>query len=529
MRLQALHCPSCAAPLDVPVGAQRVTCAFCGMSLVVEAERVSTHRPAPAPRPEPEATAPFPEPDATLFSWEGQRFELSTIEQRIPGAVPEVFAGVELDGQRFALVVLRVVDKDGRALAHDLAPAFAALKASLVEDGDPGLAANLALETLCERPFTHRLECAVLLFEPRHMKVTTYVAGLRDAVVWASSEEGRCIVRGGSHDALERKFLREAREHFTNAEPLFLAAQDLVVVASAGFLGHGARGYGNGAHALHETVNEHLGEEPLRVVTLAKNAFWEDFQAHRSSRPTPAGDVKVVAVRAILPPAVAALPPGIRVEAFAAKRFELSALAGPADALALHPLHDERKVLVWLSPREGALAPGALATASKAVLAVLDRRDHGDNENPRQAGRDALAALGLPEGAVRLAVIQLFERWGRVKYFRAGWNQPIALGPRGGRGDSMQQFDEGGEATVDEGARLVFTGALSYDGDRPTLEAFGQAWVGGKASRLYEALRNHWKTKKSPAVLEAFARAAHADQPEAPLAGLAVVTGTSAS
>ncbi len=525
MRLQALHCPSCGAPLDVPPSAPRLTCAYCRSSLVVHDERVSTQRPRPPPRAADAEEAPYLEPEATLFSWEGARFELSTIEQVVPEAVPELFAGFEVQEQRFALVCLRVVDAEGAPIAHPLEPAFAALKESLGADRDPGLAANLALEALCEKPFAHALEVAIALFEPSAMRVVPYAAGVGEALVWASSEEGRCVTLSGHHERLERKSLLEAREHFTNGRPVQLAASDLVLFASAGVLGRGAQGYGNGLRAVLDTANAHLGEEPLRVVTLAKNAFWADFQRHRSSRKVPAGDVKLVAVRPILPPRVDRFPEGLEVKTFRSKRFELALASRPGDAIAFHELHDERRVAVWLEAVEGPLPEGALAKASAAVLAVLDRREHGDNDNPRQAGRDAYAALGVGPERVRLAVVQVFDRYERVKYFRGGWKQPLGLGPRGVKGDAGQQFDEGGEATVHEGARLFFPGLLDYDGQVGTAEAFAEVWSGGKASRLYEALRVHWKTKRSAAALEQLGKAALADQPHASLSGLALVTG----
>lgn len=524
MRLQAPHCPSCGAPIDVPSGVDRVTCGYCNSALVVHAERVSTHRPPPPRSQADDEETPYPEPDATLWTKESPRFELSVIEQRIPDTVPELFSGVELGDERFAFVSLRVVDRDGRPVAHPVDTAFAALKASLENDGDPGLAANLALEALCAKAFEHRLECGVVLFEPRHMRVLPYAAGLGDGLLWASGEEGRCVTVGGHSSALERKMLRETADHFSNGREVQLAAGDLVLVPSAGFMGRGARGYSNGLRALLDVANEHLGEAPLRVVTLAKNAFWAEFQKQRRSVVAPVGDVRLAAVRAIPPPLSTALPGGATPHTFRTRRFEVAALAGARDALKLYPLKQDRHVLVWLSPEGGALPDGALDVAARAVLALLDG-DTGDNENPRRAGREALAALGVGPDAVRLAVVQLFDEYERVKYFRHGWKQPVALGPRGFRGDSMQQFDEGGEATVHEGARLFFPGALAYEGQHAQAAQLATVWPGGKASRLYEALGAHWKTKKSGPALNALALAAVSDQPGAPVVGLCVVTG----
>lgn len=497
-----------------------MSCAYCGATLVIEEERVSTRRPRPEQRPVGDDEAPWPEPDATLWAHVYPRFELSVIEQKIPNAVPELFAGLQLADERFAFVSLRVVDRDGRPVAHELDGAFEALRGSLEDDGDPGLAANLALEALCGRPFDQRLECAVVLFEPRHMKVTPYAAGLASGLVWASGEEGRTITIDGHHGPLERKMLRETSDHFANGRAVQLAAGDLIIIPSAGFMGRGARGYSEGPRVLHEVANAQLGEEPLRVVTLAKNAFWAEFQKHRRSGNAPVGDVRLAAVRAVSPPLQRSLPPTYEVKSFRSRRYEVSCLAERGDAFELVPLHSDRQVLVWLA---GA-TDGALAPVVKAVTAVLDG-DTGDNENPRRAGREALEALGVAPGSVRLAVIQLFDQYERVKYWRHGWKQPIALGPRGLRSDGMQQFDDGGEATVREGSRLFFPGALVFEGQHAQGAEFASVWRGGKASRLYAGLAAHWKTKKTERALHQLALAARSDEPDASLSGLALVTG----
>jgi hypothetical protein len=489
--------------------------------LVIEQERVSTRRPKPpAIAHDEESESPYPEPDATLWARVYPRFELSLIEQKIPQAVPELFAGVELEDERFAFVSMRVVDKEGRPVAFALEGAFEALRASLGADGDPGLAANLALEALCEKPFDHKLECTIVLFEPKHMRATTYAACAQSGLLWASGEEGRTISLEGHRQPLERKMLRETSDHFSNGGPISLAAGDLIIIPSAGYLGRGARGYSEGPRALNDVSNEQLGEEPLRVVTLAKNAFWTEFQKQRRSVTAPVGDVRVAAVRAISPPLVKVLPAGCSFETVRSRRYELSVLRQPGDALELVPLHSDRKVLVWLSP-----APeGALSKVIEVVKAELDGQT-GDNENPRRAGREALEALGLPPDSVKLAVIQLFDQYERVKYWRHGWKQPLSLGPRGLRGDSMQQFDEGGEATVHEGSRLFFPGGLTYEGQHHDAAQLANVWRGGKASRLYAALSAHWKTKKSERALQQLALAAVSDEPEAAIGGMALVTG----
>jgi LSD1 subclass zinc finger protein len=526
MRLQAPHCPSCGAPLVVPEGASRVTCTFCAATLVVEeaAHRVrGKSRPAHAEEGDAEHPA-YDEPEAVLYDKPFPRFELSAIEQKVPSAVPDVFMALELDDQRFAVVQLRCVDAEGRPQAHDLSAAAAALTDSLAQDFDPGLAANLALEALCKKPFEARLEVSVVLFSPQRMRVDAYGAGWREGMLWSSGEEGRCIILDAFHPPLERKLLREDGDHFQNCRPVHLAANDLVVLPSPGFLGRGARGYPPGVRVLTETLNAHLGEEPLRVVTLAKNAFWPAFQKDLRHTPQPVGDVRVVAVRALLPPLLEALPATAALESHRSRHYAVALFKGPADATRLLPLHGDRAALVWLSPTTQALPEGAMDKACAAVHGVLDKKDHGDNDNPRAAGRAAYEAAGLSPEQARLAVVQLFDAYHRVKYFRAGWKQPVALSDRGRDESSMQQFDEGGEATVNPGHRLFFPGAASYEGHHATPGRLAEAWPGGKASRLYEALREHWKVKKGEVALGKLARALLSDQPQTPLGGLLLVT-----
>ncbi|MBL8919608.1 MAG: hypothetical protein JNJ54_12145 [Myxococcaceae bacterium] len=520
MHLQAPHCPSCGAPIEVPVGAERVTCTFCQTTLVVHAQAVSTHHATQRPAAAQAKAPPFPEPDATLRNWAVRRFELSLIEQPIPGAVPEVFAGFELPEARFAFVSLRAVDTAGVPVATPLEAALQALSDSLAADADPGLAANLALDALCRGAFSNRLEVAIALFDPHRMTVTPYAAGAREAFAWASSEEARTIVPSGHGQALERKSLRERGDHFENGRVLHLAANDLLLFPSPGFLGRGAKGgYGNGLRALLDVANAQLGEAPLRIVTLAKNAFWEDFQKNTWSRPAPTGDVKLVAVRALLPDVATALPPG-RVETLRTRRYEVALLRQEHERVALLPLHDERHALVWLGAPMG---DAAWRGVCDAVLAVLDRKDHGDNDNPRAAGRQALATLD-GAAAVPLLVAHLSDRYQRVKWFRQAWKQPVQVGPRGVKGDGHQAFDEGGEATVHDFHRLFFPGTLAYDGQPQTASQLAEVWPGGKASRLYEALEGHWKTKRSQPALEQLVRAALSDAPGAPT-GLALITG----
>jgi hypothetical protein len=234
--------------------------------------------------------------------------------------------------------------------------------------------------------------------------------------------------------------------------------------------------------------------------------------------------VTVAAVRAVPPPLLERLPQAIAPVLHKARRFEVALLAGPKDTVLLEPLHADREVLIWLSPSGGALSSEQVATARTEILKTLDRKDYGDNENPRVAGRDALHALG---GAVaRMAVIQLFNEFGSVKYFRAGWKQPLSLGPRGIRdADGIQQFDEGGTTGVRGGGRVLFPGALQYEGQFGQVEQLAGAWPGGKASRLYEAIAEHWKTKKTDRALMKLALAAASDG-ATDVTGMALVGGT---
>lgn len=512
MILRALYCPSCGARLDLDPGARKLTCSYCEGTLLVQPEEIR-HVAAPQIPEEP-----YHPPDSRLFQHRTDRFELSVLEQLIPGAGSEVFAPVPLDGGRFAIYFLRLVDPKGRSLPQDPRPAARRLEESLQEDADPGLAAYHALEFLAEEGFCDGLETAIALFEPERSRVILYNAGCRDCAWWVSHEEGRCQTPHTPHSVLERRMLRESRDYFSNASPVYLASGDLVVLLSAGFAGRGGGPYSSGLGRFAETMNRHIGEDPLRVVTLAKNSYWEARVPADRANP-PSGHLRVAAVRAI-PPPLADAPSGAAT-LVRGRSFEVALWQAPGDVVLELPLHADRRALLWLSGAE--LSRESVQAAREAVLAVLDRPDHGDNENPREAGRRALEHL---PGGTRLALIQLFEEYRRVKYFRHGWKQAIALGPRGLHDTAgLQQFDEGGEATVSEGARLFFPGALGYPGQVARAADLAEAWWGGKASRLYEALAAHWRTKKSERALEALVRAAVSDRPEAEVEGMGLVTG----
>ena len=525
MRLQAFHCPSCAARLDIKAGASRIKCDYCGGTLVVEGETVSSQGPHARQQAAEADKSDYPEPGATLYTREAARFEMSVIEQRIPEGIPDRFTHLELGDERFALVYVRHLDSQGAPVAGDVETPFQALKGSLEADGDPGLAANVALEELCGHGFAGKLEVAILMFEPKRMTMTAYSAGCRDAFWWVSNEEGRSMTPGHGHEPLERKFLRETRDYFSNEREISLAAGDLFVFVSAGFAGRGGKGmWPTGISTLTEVLNEHLGEDPLRVVTLAKNAFWEKRSKHRDGSGAPCGDVKIAAVRAIPPPLATAIPGAGRIAMAKTRKYEIGFVKGPKDEARVFPLHSDRQVLIWMSPVSGGLAEGAFDAGSKAILEVLDGQT-GDNDNPRCAGDAAYEALKLGPSQVRMAVIQCLDCYGRVKSWRAGWKQPIALGPRGIQSDGQQQFDERSEATVGSGSRLFFPGPLEYEGQQASADGLAGVWSGGKASRLYEALGAHWKTKKTDKALEKLVLAAASDVPLADAVGIALVTG----
>ncbi|MCA9795618.1 MAG: zinc ribbon domain-containing protein [Candidatus Eremiobacteraeota bacterium] len=512
MRLHALYCPGCGAPIN-PGDDHQVTCSYCGSVLVVQ--RFSVRQTSPG-TPNEQVQSPLP---AELSQMVTGRFELSLLDQVVPGAGPEWFRPLELDQGRFALAYLRLVDADGQSLARPSEDAFAVLTASLQEDSDPGLAAFLLLEHLVNQGFRERVETAILLFEPARSSVVTYNAGCPGCLLWVSQEEGRTVDLGRAYDALAARMLRETRDYFSNSSRLEMAADDLVVLVSAGYAGRGGGAYAGALGALSRSLNEHLGEHPLRVVTLAKNAFWKE-RAPAVQDQLPHSHLRVAAVRTL-----AATPLTQELAAFTveAAPFEVALLRGPGDQALLHELHGNRAVLIWLAHPEG-VSPDSLGLVTEAVLAVLDRPDHGDNENPRRAGREALAALGGQ--GWRLAVIQLLKTYERVKYFRHGWAQPLSLGPRGlATAEGMQQFDEGGQATVRPGHRLFFPGGLPLQGPAAKAEELAKVWPGGKCSALYQALVAHWRTRRGAPALARLGQAALGDgATSVQLEGMALVT-----
>ena len=85
-------------------------------------------------------------------------------------------------------------------------------------------------------------------------------------------------------------------------------------------------------------------------------------------------------------------------------------------------------------------------------------------------------------------------------------------------------FDEGGEASLDPRARMLFTGDLALAGPAADAAELARQWHGGKASALYDALFTHWRTTKGQVALKKLAAAACADRPGPRPSGLALLT-----
>lgn len=495
MRVSALYCPGCGAPVT-ETGGGRSHCEYCSSYLVIQPGLVRQEKGQTQKSEASPVSSPLP---SQLISLRTARFELSLLEQLVPTSGPEWFRPLELTGERFALIYLRLVDEKGNPLEKDPEPTFSVMEASLLRDGDPGLSAYLALEHLVGEGFREHVEVCVLLFEPDSSSVLTYNAGCPGCLLWASLEEGRTIDTGRSYPTLQPKMLREQRDYFSNSTRIRMTADDILVLCSASFAGRGEGPYSGALSALHKSLNQHLGEHPLRVVTLAKNAFWTD-RAPAVKDEMPESHLRVAAVRVLPVLPDQELPPGSSLDTHQVAHYDLALWRRPEDYVELFPLHGERWVLIWLSDLRGEIPEERVRFVTSNVLAVLDRPNHGDNENPRRAGKEALE--GQPE-ELRLCLIQFFPVHSRIKYYRRGWKQPLALGARGLKEtDSLQQFDEGGEATVGPGRRLFFPGAQNFRGQVSTGQALAELWPGGKASALYQSLFAHWRTKNTGQALQ---------------------------
>lgn len=544
--VSAAYCPNCAALLSFEPGAQHVTCSYCDASLMMDTGRV-THQRAGASAGgsggSQASVEPIVQPDPSLFVRDAPRFRTRIIEQEAPkaGTAPsDLFRTVELEEDRFAIVSLRCVDDESKPMPMDLESAFEVLSESLGDDGDPGLAANLALEELSQKPQFRKLECAIALLDPARTTAQVYSAGTRDAVFWVSTEEARPIVAGTNHRALERADLAKAGSHFDNSKVWSLAAKDLLVFASFGYLTDEAMG-SNFPRLMTQTLREHLAEDPQRIVTLIKNGFWEERESGRSADKPLAGDLRIAAVGARLADVDAAeAAPAPTIEVFKTRHYHVAIqrAASPPDAAAeeslsldgvrLWPLSDDRHGLIWVQSAEG-ISTEVLDAAQGAAHAVMGSAT-GSFDNAREAGRHAVQAVvataGLDLSQLKVLVMHLSDEYKRVKFFARGWKAPITLGSRGIKPEyEQQQFDEGGECTIKENGRLFFPGGLAYEGNVIKAQDFSERWYGGKSSHLYEALRLHWRTRKSEKALMKILRAAAADTSSDAVHGLALVTG----
>lgn len=493
--LRAFYCPCCGARLDPP-SRRVVQCAYCDARLQAEPEAIAEETGQ-------ESHGDYP---SELRQARHGRFEMSWLQQRVRDVEGERLHFAELDDTTSALVYLRRCDEQQKTCAGALP--LDVLLESLRAYRDPGLAAHAALESLCDSPqgFSQRLECCICLLDSARSVAQVYAAGTAGSLHWLSNEQAQVSDVAGHQSALERKMLFEARDHFSCQPACALAAFDALVFVSASYAGRGEGQYCSGLGALQNELRNQLGEDPLRLVTLAKNAFWTG-RAPAARECEPSASLQVVAVQARPSEGGGAFRcPAL--QGLSSRQFETVTWAGPDDFLELLPLHGDRNVLVWASNAGLPFSAEASSALRGAILEVLDRKDHGDNENPREAGRRAQAQVPV----TGLAVVQLLDCYGRVKYYRSGIPHPIYLAPRQGQNpSSIMAFDEGGEVTLERGARLLFLHWGAPPGTVLSLPALAECWPGGKASNLYWTLCKLWTTPPASAALEKVLSAAEAD------------------
>jgi hypothetical protein len=493
--LRAFYCPCCGARLEPP--RQRVVaCEYCDARLQAEPESIVEDVSGETP-------TEFP---SELRQARHGRFEMSWLRQRVVDQELDVLHFSELGDGVGALVYLRRCD--GKGVSQPGALPLEPILESLGAYRDPGLAAHRGLEWLCEQPqgFSHHLECCICVLDSGRSVAQIYTAGTPRSLYWVSNELASVSDVGGYQPALERKMLLEARDHFSGQPDCALAAYDALVFVSAAYAGRGDGPYADGSGALSQELQNQLGEDPLRLVTLAKNAFWQK-RAPAARDAVPGNSLHVVAVQA-RPSEAAADFRMPALELLSSRKFETAAWNGPEDFYELLPLHGDRNVVVWASNDGLPWSNEARGALREALLAVLDRKDHGDNENPREAGRRALEKVAM----TRLAVIQLLDCYGRVKYFRSGMPHPIYLAPRGHgqNASSIMAYDEGGEVTLDKGSRLLFLGR-QLGAQALNLPSLAEHWPGGKASNLYWTLCKLWTTPPAAAALQKVLKAIAGD------------------
>ena len=211
------------------------------------------------------------------------------------------------------------------------------------------------------------------------------------------------------------------------------------------------------------------------MVTLAKNAFWEDRPPAAAEHPL-SGHLRVAAVRAKAP------EPLMVTEAFSVSErgsgdFSLALLERVYDHKEVLSLHSNRSCLVFCSGDD--FSRKEFEVVKTAVGEVLDHPNNGNNENPNRAGRQVFEAVGHEGGVV---IVLMLHDYGRLKWYRNVWGQPIPLGARGLKSPPQGQFfDDGGECTLAKGCRLFFPGSLPFTKEPTKAEDLAHAWRGGKS------------------------------------------------
>jgi hypothetical protein len=321
VQLRQIICPCCGARLSRGSSQQDFECDYCGALLRLDATEI-TGEPTPPPPPQTSSQAKAPVEEVQLsshlFQHATAEFELSMLRQPLSEtelplqeSISETFECISVTPQTcntpncFAFVYLRIVDKENGRPCIGIPLPTESIQESLNLYSDPGLAACSALEWLCHQPtgFGHRLEVCISLFDPLRCSVTVYSAGCSDSSLVLSNEEGRIIdFSRRNQSGLEKKHLRDG-DIFQNSEPIYLDAYDRYLFLSAACSGRGGVNYDGALNAIYDCLREEVGEDPLRLVTLAKNAFWKGRSASARGH-LPVGPVMIAAVRACQRPLV---------------------------------------------------------------------------------------------------------------------------------------------------------------------------------------------------------------------------------